>query len=368
MENSPGHPVNAHLSKLFHSIVAASKQNVISSPLSVYICLGMLAEGLSGATFKELKDGLGFGPESNVVDASITGAIAKLSASTNKAAVVKMSNSIYTGHNFPLKAGWVQTLLNKYKATAKSVDFGQAATKQMINDQISEATNGLLKDTVSDIDPATVAMLVNTIYFKGLWAQPFKKEATHKRQFKLKGGTEVSVDFMSHGKLKVPMQQTGPLWYLAIPYEGGKIMFVVEMAANHDNLAPSVPKEVLKIAKLGAFEEVQVYLPKFKFEFKQELKPMLQSLGINKLFTSGQDFHKISDSPVAVSSVLHHAFVIVDEVGTEAAAATVVTMLKSAVLRQPKVFEVNKPFHFHIVDTASQVILFSGTVHQPQFN
>ena len=368
MENSPGHPVNAHLSKLFHSIVAASKQNVISSPLSVYICLGMLAEGLSGATFKELKDGLGFGPESNVVDASITGAIAKLSASTNKAAVVKMSNSIYTGHNFPLKAGWVQTLLNKYKATAKSVDFGQAATKQMINDQISEATNGLLKDTVSDIDPATVAMLVNTIYFKGLWAQPFKKEATHKRQFKLKGGTEVSVDFMSHGKLKVPMQQTGPLWYLAIPYEGGKIMFVVEMAAEPDNLPPSDSAKVIKIAKLPTAETI-VFLPKFKSECKTELTPVLKKLGINKIFQAGADFHKISDSPVAVSSVLHHAFVIVDEVGTEAAAATVVTLSRSAAISliQPPAFEVNKPFHFHILDTTSNIILFSGTVHQPAF-
>lgn len=368
MENTAGHPVNTHLTKLFNTIVVASKSNVISSPLSVYICLGMLAEGLSGATFKELKDALGYGPESNVVDATITGALAKLSASTNKAAIVKISNSIYSGKNFPLKAAWIQTLLNKYKAVAKSVDFGEPATKQMINDQITEATNGLLKDTIKDIDPATVAVLVNTIYFKGLWAEPFKKESTHKRPFKLVNGTEVSVDFMSNTKLKVPIKQTGALWYMAIPYEGGKVKFVVEMAAKHNLLPQSDSSEVLNIAKLGAFQEVQVYLPKFKSEFKLELKPIMQSVGIRKIFEGGSDFHKISDSQVAVSSILHHAFVIVDEVGTEAAAATVTMMKKSAVrVTDPKIFEVNKPFHYHIVDTVGGLILFSGTVHQPQF-
>ena len=70
-----------------------------------------------------------------------------------------------------------------HHATAKSVDFSSPNTLKEINQQITDATNGLLKDTINQIDPMVVCVLVNTIYFKGLWASKFDAKKTTNMSF-----------------------------------------------------------------------------------------------------------------------------------------------------------------------------------------
>ncbi|HLE61292.1 MAG TPA: serpin family protein, partial [Thermoanaerobaculaceae bacterium] len=68
-----------------------------------------------------------------------------------------------------------------------------------------------------------------------------------------------------------------------------------------------------------------------------------------------------------IGSVLHKAFVSVDENGTEAAAATAVIMqITSALAGEPIAFTVDRPFIYVIRDSQTQSVLFVGRVMAPE--
>ena len=97
------------------------------------------------------------------------------------------------------------------------------------------------------------------------------------------------------------------------------------------------------------------------------MNEILNAFGVKKVFTVTPDFSPISNHQVYVSSVIHQAHIEVDEEGTEAAAVTVVQMKCKSLNPPDPTFHVNRPFHFHIVDSQNQVILFSGTIHEPKY-
>ena len=116
----------------------------------------------------------------------------------------------------------------------------------------------------------------------------------------------------------------------------------------------------------------ELYLPKFKLEFKEELKDVLTDLGIGIAFSPKADFSNLfeEDLPFAISRVLHQSFLEVNEKGAEAAAATIVeaVVLSSEASGQPKVFVINRPFAFFIREKHSNVILFAGKMLLPSSN
>ena len=160
------------------------------------------------------------------------------------------------------------------------------------------------------------------------------------------------------------MHNTGSTSYLALPYIGDKVRFVIEMSQD-GTLKQSDTQQVMILAKMET-DKVEVFIPKFKQEFKTDLGKIVRSLGISGIFTPSKDFSKISDAEIAVSDIIHQAFIQVDEEGTEAAAATVI-MMRCLGFVEPSKFVADRPFHFHIVDVANELVLFSGAVVEPQF-
>ncbi len=113
---------------------------------------------------------------------------------------------------------------------------------------------------------------------------------------------------------------------------------------------------------------VQLSLPKFKMTESCELKPVLAELGMPLAFKLGKaDFSGITGTrELAISDVVHKAFVEVDERGTEAAAATAVVFARAAIVAKPPiVFRADHPFLFLIRDTHSGSILFLGRLVKP---
>lgn len=348
-----------------HMFAFSGKKNTISSPLSVYSCLAMLAEGASGQSFNELSNVFGYQGNGQLFPANIQKALAAMHSNENKAVIIKMSNMLYASTQFPLKPGYTQAVVSKHWATAENVSFFDPTVKDRINDKISQSTNGLIKNCISQLSADTQAVLVNTIYFKGLWKKEFEKSNTRKEPFTRVAGDKVNVDFMN-GKLKASIFETTVSKYLALAYKGDQVKFVIELPKSRE-LSQTDVGAVLTVAK-NHEQEVRVFLPKFKFEFKcEQLLEVLKNLGVVGV-TKGLGLEKISDAPIALSQVIHQAFVQVDEEGTEAAAATVAIMTRCAVIhQQPIEFRADSPFFFHIVDVANDVVLFSGAVQEPKF-
>ena len=113
--------------------------------------------------------------------------------------------------------------------------------------------------------------------------------------------------------------------------------------------------------------QVDVWLPKFETEERYELKELLTTLGMGQAFSDAADFSAMTENkePICIGSVVHKAFLEVDEEGAEAAAATGVAMVYATALpRQepPRAeFHADRPFLFFILDDATGAILFMGT-------
>jgi serpin B len=109
-------------------------------------------------------------------------------------------------------------------------------------------------------------------------------------------------------------------------------------------------------------------MPKFSFESEFSLNEALVALGMEDAFGAGADFSGMTGSrDLQISDVIHKAFVDVDEAGTEAAAATAVIMVESAMeVVEPVDMKVNRPFIFLISDDDTGTILFAGRVLNPE--
>src|SRR5438105_1224584 len=106
-----------------HMFAFTGKKNTITSPLSIYSCLGMLAEGASGESFKELSNTLGYHSEGQVYDPQMQKALATMHSTENKAVIFKMCNLLYASKHFPLRPDYVHAVQTKHWATAENVDF-----------------------------------------------------------------------------------------------------------------------------------------------------------------------------------------------------------------------------------------------------
>jgi serpin B len=213
-------------------------------------------------------------------------------------------------------------------------------------------------------------VLTNAIYFKGLWYSPFKKKATRDEPFKTAADSSVKVPMMQQ-KAKFNCMQGDDFQALELPYRGKELSMVVFLPDKVDGLTVFEKKLTEAQVKqwLGRMrsEEVQVALPRFKMTAEFNLNETLKSLGMRQAFVDGgADFSGISGSGrnLFIEAVVHKAFVDVNEEGTEAAAATGVSIALSS-LPQTRIFRADHPFVFLIRDNRSGGILFMGRMTRP---
>ena len=214
-------------------------------------------------------------------------------------------------------------------------------------------------------------VLTNAIYFKALWATPFDDQATAPADFHVKDHDPVRVDMMNLTSRFRYLDEKA-FQALELPYQGNSLVMVVLLPRAKDGLAEleaSLSCEMLDgwLKKLSS-RRVNVSLPRFKLTAELELKDALSTLGMPVAFQPRKaDFAGITGTrDFAISAVVHKAFVEVKEKGTEAAAATGVTMSRAAVAPVPPVvFRADHPFFFLIRDNSTGSLLFLGRLVRP---
>lgn len=369
MDKHDAKKLNKTLSDLFEAIVKKNEEAevVVSSPLAIYACFAMLAEGVTGKSFKELHKVFDF-EEGEIVDEDTLKSLQKLlGKDDDEDVVLKMSNSLYTNKNIKIKPEFIETIKTKYQATAESLDFSDPKTVQTINKRIAEGTNDLVKKAVDQVSPYAFGILINTIYFKCLWEVPFNKSENIQHNFIKRDESEEECEFMVNRNLTCATKDEDDYSYLALPYKSKNFVFVVEMAKD-SKLKEIDTKHVLEIAKEDKRSAHQVFLPKFKASFNCDLSEVLKELDVKKIFSASKDFSKITEHQMCLTTIVHNAVVQVDEDGTEVSMfmmASVEGDISSSV-EIPK-FVVDRPFYFHIVDISENLIIFSGCVEMPRF-
>jgi serpin B len=354
--------------------------NVFFSPFSVRIAFAMLHAGANGETAAQIGEVLGF---SESIHTTLPEIIQSLNSTGSGNYELAVANSIWAQQGSALRADFLDLIAQSYDGECASVDFINAAeaTRHRINAWVEGKTQEKIKDLLSlgDLNALTRLVLVNAVYFKGNWASPFMKEITFDQPFFTDHG-QVTVPLMSQSE-SFPYAEGNGFQAVDLSYRGDDISMLILLPDRKDGLSELEKNLSVKslqdcIARMTV-TKVNVLVPRFKVVWgSAELSGDLKSLGMTLPFGPQADFSGINGccppdpKALMVSMVLHKAFVEINEEGTEAAAATALTMYAAMPFfdgppRPIPVFRADHPFLFAIRDRRSGMILFLGRLADP---
>jgi serpin B len=322
-------------------------ENVIISPLSISSALSMALNGADGETRKEMLEALRMnGMDPGVVNISYKNLTEDL-LKVDSRVLISIANSIWTENNFVVKKPFTDILSEYYDTESQSFDINDPDVVKPINNWIEDKTNGLITNMLDALDPQTVMLLINAIYFKGQWNSQFDKDKTVDEPFYKLKGESADVPMMkqtSHFKI-----YRGDSFTMAeFPYGQGNYVMDVILPDDNDGIKDILP--LMTVTNLQqwtdqmAEREIEVSFPKFKYGYKKELKQILNDMGMTMAFSEGADFSNISDLELFISFVLHQAFIETNEEGTEAAAATIVGIVNTSMPAGPFVLNIDHSF------------------------
>lgn len=368
--------LNYFASSLFVSC-AENTGNVMISPMSVYLALAMTVNGTDNNTKTEILDALASqGITLQMVNAASRDMIALLSKSTDKT-TLSIADSIWYDESFSPDQQFLQNNANYYSAQLQKLDFKDSTAPDTINEWVSETTEGKIDKIISSIDPDVVMYLINTVYFKSDWLDPFSSNDTKEMTF-YTPSTEVQVDFLN---------KTGTLNYIAGSDTQGIVLDYENEQFAYFAILPDgdvTPREWLDEQNTSVFSTlsdmisnkqsllVQLSMPKFEVSYEDSLKNELKQLGIKDAFdTSAADLSLMNEEHIKnlyISDVLHKTYIKVDEKGTEAAAATSVEVGVTSIPSVDKQLDFNKPFIYGVIDLKTNTPLFVGIMEDPSAN
>lgn len=344
--------------------------NLFLSPYSVSSALAMVYAGARGETERQMADVLRFDlpqerlhPAFNAVDQTLTAG-----NDNPEAFQLRIANSVWGQTGYPFQPEYLDVLAENYGAGLRLADFAGASepARQAINRWVAEQTADRIKDLMppESVTADTRLVLANAVYFKAKWEAPFQFWGDG--DFTLADGNVVKAPFMARRSQARYMPGDG-FEAIEIAYLGDRARMVVIVPASGQFAGFEASLDSAQLAAildgLQATEAV-LEMPKFSFEARFSLAETLAGMGMADAFGGAADFSGMDGSGgLSISHVEHKAFVAVDELGTEAAAATGVGMVVSA---PPVILRIDRPFLFIIQDTSTGSVLFIGRVLDPR--
>lgn len=353
--------------------VAKGQENVFFSPISISMATAMALEGARGKTSEEMRSVFHF-PSDDTVRRSSFAALYNRLNDPDAAYQLNIANALWVQQDYPLLKEYLDVVQQYYGGKASNVDFKNALekTRQTINDWVEDQTKDKIKNLFpkGSLESTTRLVLTNAIYFKGTWMSQFEKDLTKDEKFLLSSGATINVPMMRHKKeTALPYAENDETQVIELPYEGDQLSMLVALPKNDDmtKFEKSLsPKKINEWRNDLVKQRVDVFFPKFKFDSKYFLAETLNRMGMPTAFSTAADFSGIDGSKsLSLQKIIHQAIVEVNEEGTEAAAATGISVGLTSLPPQTKVFRADHPFIFFIQDRENGSILFMGRVSNP---
>lgn len=356
----------------FYRAAGERGENVFFSPQSIRTAFSVLYEGAGGRTASQISDALHIDADADVRRGEERRTADSL-AGRNDSSEIALANALWIDDGFSLYDSYREAAQGAYGASVDTVDFAEAAAAAgRINGWASNSTSGLIKELIGEggVNRRTAMVITNAIYFKGGWALPFPMHATQEGPFTKGDGSATRANFMT---VKGDFEHVAYDGYqvLRIPYKGDRLSMLVVLpddAGSLGRVAGGLSSGALA-AWLDGMEErkLLVTIPKFTVDDRHDLARIMKSMGVTDAFDEneadlpGIGFHKDGGN-LYVGSATHAAYIGVDEVGTEAAAATGVAVNR---ISAPPSFVADRPFMFLVHDGETGAILFMGSISDP---
>ncbi len=369
--------INAFSADMFEQLVAANPTaNLVFSPASIALALAMTSAGAKSTTLTEM-DAVLHITDPTTIHHSFNGlstALAALNKSVDNTkeggtgtseVQLNIANSLWAQTGLRFEQAFLDQLSSEYDAGVELVDYlsdpeaARAQINSWVNDQTKERIPQLLGE--GTITAASRLTLVNAIYLKANWATAFEPDATSQAPFTAPTG-EVTASMM-HGSGHFGYAK-GDGWQAAeLPYVFGSLSFVVVVGDDAQSAVPTADEVFAALTST----KVELGLPRFDIETSTSLVKVLGAMGMVAAFSDADFSGMTADEKLVIGDVIHQANITVDEVGTEAAAATAVVMVATAmpVEETPVVLTIDRPFTFWLRDTDGSTVLFAGRVNDP---
>lgn len=354
---------------------AEAKENIFFSPYSIATAMSMLHQASDGTTQNQLEKVLGFRLahlDKQLASDRFQNVTEALFTTGNSSNVLKTANGAVISETFAVKDPYKQMIQNEFRGEIMNADFVNKGTEvvQQVNTWVANQTEGRIAQPFTEpFDPNTQMVLLNTIFFKGLWKHPFKKDQSFQAPFQCVGGKQSNnADFMFKSKevFSINLDEVESVMIL-LPYEQNEYALYAILPNNPESDLSQIraalsPWYIESAISRLAPRDAVLKFPKFKFETKFEVQDILRSMGITAVFGNEAELPGLSDSKVAVSRVKHIANVELDEEGTVAAALTSLEIMKTSIFN-PFEYNFNHPFVFFIRHQATGQLLFVGEVN-----
>lgn len=358
---------------LLKVINAMQPGNTVVSPYSITSVLALLQQGTVGQTQDQVTAALQMTPDIS------SAAYTEISAdykSRNSPNILRTANNVFVGDTFSLNPDFKNKAQRNFDSDITPISFGQPeqATRQ-INNWVSKKTNNKIERLISPdaIDASTQLVLVNAIYFKGVWETAFTAEATRNREFHFGNGQTKSTPFMRMKKRVIAgIDRVTKAKVIVLPFERKQYSMMVILPSQTDNvrsaLATLSADRLLSYLAFGIVD-TEIELPKFTVRADTNLAPVMNAMGISKMFGPYAELNGLGTyrafSP-QISSALHSAVLSIDEYGASAAAATSFAAVALSYEDPSAVFKADRPFIVVLWDTATSLPLFMAKIEDPQ--
>ncbi len=395
-------PGVAAINRLGLELLAVSRglnETALLSPFSIQSALAMAYAGASGATREEMRRVLHYPEDESALVRSLAGLRAELDRiardserfSTEQARyggprdplALSIANRLFGQQGYPFRPEFLSYLAEAYQAPFETCDFREnhEAERHRINLWVEEQTRERIRDLIpgGGLTEETRLVLVNAIYLKTPWMEPFPEYATQPRPFWVRGVEERETPTMSRtGDFRV--KKGNGYTAVGVPMDRGDLLFIAVVPDERtglDAVESALSADELAALASAPMAEAIVYLPKFKIEPPvMALGTALKQLGMRMAFDvppGSADFDGIAprrpNDYLYIDEVFHKTFLALDEKGVEAAAATAVVMMRATAMpiEKPKPIEirVDRPFLFAIQHRGG-ACLFIGRVVDPR--
>jgi serpin B len=376
--------------------------NALLSPYSVQSAFAMAYAGADGITREEMAKVLHYPKDEAALHRSFAALRKTLEeamrrsaeysermrqySATNDPLVLTVANRLFGQSGYQFRQSFLSLLNDTYAAPFEALDFrkGPALAARHINAWVEDQTRQRIRNLVAEaaLSQLTRLVLVNAVYLKAPWREPFEASATKPGPFFVYGSKSVDVPMMNQ-RHELQVAQGDGFVAVVLPL-AHPLQFLIFLPANQDGLA-QLEKHLSPDMLAGKLKwetrDVTLFLPRFKLEPPVlSLTSALQALGMKTAFdipTGSANFDRMAprrlDDYLAISDAFHKTFLNLDEKGIEAAAATAIMMVAAGIHepRKPVEVRVDHPFLFAIVmrsgfDGSGATCLFLGHVTDPR--
>ena len=364
---------------LYQQLRQDDEGNIFYSPFSISIALAMTYAGARNETERQMAETLHFTlpqgqlhPAFNALDLELASRGETDPVTESEGFKLNIVNRPWGQIGYAFLQEFLDVLAENYGAGMSLLDFGAyEEARIIINEWVAEQTEDRIEDLIPPgaISDDTRLVLTNAIYFKAAWQKEFDEALTTEGSFNLLDGAQVAVEMMS--QVETFRYASGDGYQaVELSYQGGELSMIILLpdAGRFDEFDASLDRErVDAVVQALEHRDLDLTMPKFTFEWDTSLRATLSTMGMPIAFGDADFSGMTGTRALAITDVIHKAFVAVDEEGTEAAAATAVIIGEGAAPEpeEPLIVTIDRPFVFLIRDIPTGTVLFAGRVLDP---